>query len=493
MTEISKVGNSQQNAAIRREKQVQTETQEESMLSIMWDGFTGYYKEKFEGTKDIKDALSRTGEILNEGFEQIDDASGLTSAKQKIKDYAEVVDKYVDDGDDSNLSCAEKAWEFTKNIGRKADVVVSSKGVTAGAFVAAGAIVAAPAVGTALSSGSATLAAAGHTTLSTIVGAMPAVAVDTAIVGGSTLAVYGIGEAAVADTKEEVNNGADKFVLGASIALLGKSFAPEAVKVAQAAQIPINSSSSALANCFAIPRNAATTIMQEKVAETSLLGVETLYLNPNKIPYVEETLDSSGKCISKKVITDGEVSSELNYKYNSDGKKVAETLRKQEVYDNKIVESQERTRFNPKTGKEVSKLNITTEKGVNPFSKEPFKDTYIKRAVFNEAGEVKSRVEMTGTPSGNSSNIPSRSMEGFSVNIKYFDPESGVSGPFKEIRVWDDKVAQAESFIHFFYNWGKNANGINAANAWLKEAYPCGYFDLDVVSGDKSLFGTLAY
>ena len=77
------------------------------------------------------------------------------------------------------------------------------------------------------------------------------------------------------DTKEEVKSGMNKVVAGAGIASTGMAMAPGAVEIAQAAGIPVKAGASALANCFAIPKAAATTSASEIQANalTSATGV----------------------------------------------------------------------------------------------------------------------------------------------------------------------------------------------------------------------------
>ncbi len=95
------------------------------------EGFKEYYVEKYKGTQSVSDAISRTDNILDEGFSMMDEYNPITYVKKPIKEWSSDVAKSLSDGDPNHLSMAERTWAVAEGFGSVADNLTSTKGITA--------------------------------------------------------------------------------------------------------------------------------------------------------------------------------------------------------------------------------------------------------------------------------------------------------------------------------------------------------------------------
>lgn len=206
------------------------------------EGFFEYYAEKYKGTEGIKDALSRTTNILDESgkiyknnslglvfcsksldkaFNMLDKCNATTYIKKPIKKWSTNVAENLSDGNPNNLSSAERSWAVVEGIGSVADFLTSSKGsITACAATAASVVIA--------------------TTASTSVTATATLKVGSTVAGeviGTTLVGKGGYDIATAKTESEAKKGGAEICSG-TIALIGAAAsAKDSLSAAQAAGI----------------------------------------------------------------------------------------------------------------------------------------------------------------------------------------------------------------------------------------------------------------
>lgn len=157
-----------------------------------------FYEAKERGDKEAMKEYLKQGFALT--FAYMDDKAGITDIKEAAKKYSglnavvDAIDKFVDDGDDSNLSFGEKTWETIKGAGDAVDGFIGTQGV---AFMG-------------------TLAVAGEAAAAA--GISKAFALVTqayfAIEGG-TMVVDGAVDVANAQTKEEARAGGQELGTGA--------------------------------------------------------------------------------------------------------------------------------------------------------------------------------------------------------------------------------------------------------------------------------------
>ena len=143
-------------------------------------------------------------EYLKQGFGLVfalmDEKAGIADLKETAKKYSglnavvDAIDKFVDDGDDSNLSFGEKTWESIKGVGDAVDGFIGMQGA---AFVGA-------------------LAVAGEAAAAVGIGKAFALVTQAyfAIEGG-TMVVDGAVDVANAQTKEEARAGGQELGTGA--------------------------------------------------------------------------------------------------------------------------------------------------------------------------------------------------------------------------------------------------------------------------------------
>ena len=83
----------------------------------IWDGYKAFFEESFDvSNKAVFDPM-----------------------KKPIKDAAKVLDAYINDGDDTNITVAESLWNAVKGFGKMADKMVSAEDlVTASGVVLTG-------------------------------------------------------------------------------------------------------------------------------------------------------------------------------------------------------------------------------------------------------------------------------------------------------------------------------------------------------------------
>ena len=71
----------------------------------IWDGYKAFFEESFDvSNKAVFDPM-----------------------KKPIKDAAKVLDAYINDGDDTNITVAESLWNTVKGFGKMADKMVSAE------------------------------------------------------------------------------------------------------------------------------------------------------------------------------------------------------------------------------------------------------------------------------------------------------------------------------------------------------------------------------
>ena len=179
-----------------------------------YDGFVGYYADKYKGTTGIGDFFGRTWDIHSEGAEMIDNAT-FDKVKDPIKNWSNSIAERLDDGDDNHLSMGERLWSAAEGIGAIGDTFFSTKGIEASGLIVGG-------VG---------LAAAGTVGLASAVGGTGAAATTSATIGvtmnaagtvvGTGLTVKGTYDIATAKTKDQARTGGTE--LGAGGMMLGAS------------------------------------------------------------------------------------------------------------------------------------------------------------------------------------------------------------------------------------------------------------------------------
>ena len=166
-----------------------------------WEGFTGYYKEKYAGTTGVWDAAKRTYGIFSEGATMIDHAT-VDKVKDPIKQWSASVAEYVDDGDNNHLSLAERAWSVAESAGDVADCVFSYKGAVC-----------------------ITAAGAGTAALVTAERGAALVLGQGLAVGGAINSSIGVYEIATAETKERARQGGIDAISGGLLAEYGSEIA----------------------------------------------------------------------------------------------------------------------------------------------------------------------------------------------------------------------------------------------------------------------------
>lgn len=157
-----------------------------------------FYEAKERGDKEAMKEYLKQGIGLT--FAYMDDKAGITDIKEAVKKYSglnavvDAIDKFVDDGDNSNLSFGEKTWETIKGAGDAVDGFIGSQGA---AFVGA-------------------LAVAGEAAAAAGIGKAFALVTQAYFAyEGGTMVVDGAVDVANAQTKEEARAGGQELGTGA--------------------------------------------------------------------------------------------------------------------------------------------------------------------------------------------------------------------------------------------------------------------------------------
>ena len=111
-----------------------------------------FYEAKERGDKEAMKEYLKQGIGLT--FAYMDDKAGITDIKEAAKKYSglnavvDAIDKFVDDGDNSNLSLGEKTWETIKGAGDAVDGFIGTQGAAfMGTLAVAGEAAAAAGIG----------------------------------------------------------------------------------------------------------------------------------------------------------------------------------------------------------------------------------------------------------------------------------------------------------------------------------------------------------
>lgn len=157
-----------------------------------------FYEAKERGDKEAMKEYLKQGIGLT--FAYMDDKAGITDIKEAVKKYSglnavvDAIDKFVDDGDNSNLSFGEKTWETIKGAGDAVDGFIGSQGT---AFMG-------------------TLAVAGEAAAAAGIGKLFALVTQAYFAyEGGTMVVDGAEKVYNAETKEEARAGGQELGTGA--------------------------------------------------------------------------------------------------------------------------------------------------------------------------------------------------------------------------------------------------------------------------------------
>ena len=157
-----------------------------------------FYEAKERGDKEAMKEYLKQGFSLV--FAVMDEKSRITDIKEDSKEFyglnalIDTIDKFVDDGDDSNLSAGETTWETIKGLGDAVDGFIGTQGV---AFMV-------------------TLAAAGEAAAAAGIGKVFAVVTQAYFgIEGATLIADGAVDVANAQTKDEARAGGQELGTGA--------------------------------------------------------------------------------------------------------------------------------------------------------------------------------------------------------------------------------------------------------------------------------------
>ena len=157
-----------------------------------------FYEAKERGDKEAMKEYLKQGIGLT--FAYMDDKAGITDVKEAVKKYSglnavvDAIDKFVDDGDNSNLSLGEKTWETIKGTGDAVDGFIGTQGA---AFMG-------------------TLALAGEAAAAAGIGKAFALVTQAYFAyEGGTMVVDGAVDVANAQTKEEARAGGQELGTGA--------------------------------------------------------------------------------------------------------------------------------------------------------------------------------------------------------------------------------------------------------------------------------------
>ena len=111
-----------------------------------------FYEAQERGDKEAMKEYLKQGIGLT--FAYMDDKAGITDIKEAAKKYSglnavvDAIDKFVDDGDNSNLSLGEKTWETIKGAGDAVDGFIGTQGAAfMGTLAVAGEAAAAAGIG----------------------------------------------------------------------------------------------------------------------------------------------------------------------------------------------------------------------------------------------------------------------------------------------------------------------------------------------------------
>ena len=157
-----------------------------------------FYEAKERGDKEAMKEYLKQGIGLT--FAYMDDKAGITDIKEAVKKYSglnavvDAIDKFVDDGDNSNLSFGEKTWETIKGAGDAVDGFIGTQGT---AFMG-------------------TLAVAGEAAAAAGIGKAFALVTQAYFAyEGGTMVVDGAEKVYNAETKEEARVGGQELGTGA--------------------------------------------------------------------------------------------------------------------------------------------------------------------------------------------------------------------------------------------------------------------------------------
>lgn len=118
--------------------QLTREIEQQKIDNMSHDDRKKFIMDKFQDAAAKKDAAgmaSALSEFNSYMCKYIDDKVGVTDVKNAIKEYSglnalvDYVDNKVDDGDNTNLSNLEKAWNIAKGLGDAVDSFIGAEGV----------------------------------------------------------------------------------------------------------------------------------------------------------------------------------------------------------------------------------------------------------------------------------------------------------------------------------------------------------------------------
>ena len=137
--------------------QLTREIEQQKIDNMSHDERKKFIMGKFQDAAAKKDAsgmASALSEFNSYMCKYIDDKVGVTDVKNAIKEYSglnalvDYVDNKVDDGDDTNLSNLERAWNIAKGLGDAVDSFIGAEGVeVVGLLTGAGEVAAVAKVG----------------------------------------------------------------------------------------------------------------------------------------------------------------------------------------------------------------------------------------------------------------------------------------------------------------------------------------------------------
>lgn len=179
-------------------------SKEEQIDMLLQNAGERYQIAKQQGNKQEMKKLLIDG--LSLSFQKMDMELGITRVKEDTKEFyglnalTDTVDKWVDDGNEENLTALEKAWEAVKGVGDAADSFIGTQGI---ATIGAIGLAAKASVAAATAAGG---AKAGQFAMAAIQGYFG--------YEGASLVVEGTGDIINAENKEEARGGGAKVGMG---------------------------------------------------------------------------------------------------------------------------------------------------------------------------------------------------------------------------------------------------------------------------------------
>ncbi len=208
-------------------------------------GIGEYYADKFKGTEGVKDAISRTGSIMDEGFEIMDDYNPINFIKDPVKNLSKKIDEKVSDGNSETMTVGEKLWNGTKGVGSVVDNLTTAKGLTVAC----------------LTVGTGGMAASGFAAIApTAASALAPVATAATATGGSILVGKGTYDIATAENEADAQKGGAEIgvgglmITGAAISAKGSLEAARQVGVPAADPSTMNTAQALVENFRVAPK-----------------------------------------------------------------------------------------------------------------------------------------------------------------------------------------------------------------------------------------------